>query len=60
MASIPLRTFAGPATPTLAPAQDPQLRSASSEEEGAVALRRAFRTPPPLMGGGWNGARGQS
>lgn len=56
----PLRPSAGTATPTLAPAQDPQLQSAPGEAEGAAALRRAFRTPPPLMGGGWHGTRGQS
>lgn len=29
-------------------------------EDGALRLRRAFRTPPPLMGGGWTRSRGQS
>ena len=29
-------------------------------DEATLGLRRAFRTPPPLMGGGWQGKRGQS
>ena len=33
--------------------------AAEDEAEGTLDLRRAFRTPPPLMGGGWRGKRGQ-
>ena len=34
--------------------------TSEDETEATLGLRRAFRTPPPLMGGGWRGKRGQS
>ena len=35
-------------------------KAAEREAEGTHDLRRAFRTPPPLMGGGWRRNGGQS
>ncbi len=34
--------------------------SGAGIEDATLGLRRAFRTPPPLMGGGWRAKQGQS
>lgn len=34
--------------------------SGAGVEDATLDLRRAFRTPPPLMGGGWRAKQGQS